>query len=257
MEVDVAAMDAELAADALWQAGASAVSEEAAPGGRVRLRADVAAASAVDPRWQPMVIEPDTAAHLDAWRAFARPVVVGRVRLQPAWLSHEPAPGEVVVQLDPGHAFGSGSHPSTRLALDAVVRVLTPGAAVLDVGCGSGVLAVAAACLGAGAVHAVDIDDGAVRATEANAARNGVSVRVASGSAADVSGTYDLVVANIGAGVLIEHADAIAARVAPGGHLVLAGLLDDRTDEVAAAYAGVAEVERAVEEGWAALVLRA
>jgi ribosomal protein L11 methyltransferase len=257
VEVDAAPEDAELAADALWQAGASAVSEEPAPGGRVRLRADVEAADRVDPRWRVAVIEPDTDAHLDAWRAFARPVVVGPVRLQPAWVPHEPVEGEVVVQLDPGRAFGSGSHASTRLALDALVRWLSPGAAVLDVGCGSGVLSVAAALLGAGSVHAVDVDAEAVRATSSNGARNDVSVTVSSGSAVDVDGTFDLVVANIGAAVLIEHAEAVVARVSPAGHLVLAGLLVDQADAVAAAYPGAVEVERAVDEGWAALVLRA
>ena len=257
VEVEVAPEDAELAADALWEAGASAVSEEAAPGGRIRLVADVEAAAMVEPRWRATVIEPDTQAHLDAWRAFARPVTVGPLRLQPAWIPLDPAPAEVVVLLDPGRAFGSGSHPSTRVALDALVRWLPTGGGVLDVGCGSGVLAVAAARLGARSVDAVDVDPDAVQATMANAARNGVAVRVSRASAADVSGTYDLVVANIGAGVLIEHAATVVERVGAGGHLVLAGMLDDRADEVAAAYGTAVEVERRSDDGWVGLVLRA
>jgi ribosomal protein L11 methyltransferase len=203
------------------------------------------------------VIEPATEAHLDAWRAFARPVVVGAVRLQPAWLPHEQAPDEVVVRLDPGRAFGSGSHASTRLALEALVAWLPPGGRVLDVGCGSGVLAVAAALLGAGAVRAVDIDPEAIAATAANAERNGVRVDASLGSAGDLADRFDLVVANISAGALIDDASAVLACVAPGGHLVLAGLLADRADDVAAAYTGATQVERRHEDGWLALVLRA
>lgn len=256
VEIEVAAEEVELAADALWQAGASAVSEETAPDGRVRLRADVAAAAAVEPRWQATLIEPDTEAHLDAWRAFARPVLVGPLRLQPAWIPYEARPGEVVVQLDPGRAFGSGAHPSTRLALEAVVSWLPWGGRVLDIGCGSGVLAIAAVLLGAGEVQAIDVDPEAVRATETNAARNGASIDVARAAAADALGSFDLVVANIGAGVLIEEAAAIAACVAPGGHLVLAGLLEGRADDVAAAYEGAREVARRTDDGWTVLVLQ-
>ncbi len=256
VELEVEPEDAELAADALWQAGASAVSEEPAACGRVRLRADVEATGALDPRWRATVVEPDVDAHLDAWKAYARPVTVGPVRVQPVWVEEEDAEA-VVVRLEPGRAFVSGSHPSTRLVLDALGRWLPSGASVLDVGCGSGVLAVAAALLGAGTVTAVDIDPEALRATAENAARNGARVEVARARADEVDGTYDLVLANIGAEVLIEHAPTLAARAAAGGHLVLAGLLADRADDVRAAYGACVEVERRVEDGWAALVLRA
>ncbi len=257
VELEVAADQAELAADALWQAGATAVSEEATTGDRVRLRADVEALARVDPRWRPTVIEVDPDAHLDAWRAFARPRVAGPLRLQPAWLEHVAGEGELVVRLDPGRAFGSGAHPSTRLAIEALARWLPPGGAVLDLGCGSGVLAVAAALLGAGLVVAVDVDAEAVRATAANAARNGVDVEVSRASAAEVGGSFDVVVANIGAGVLIDHAGAVQARAVSGGHLVLAGFLAERADAVARAYTGCAEVDRRADDGWVALVLRA
>ena len=139
----------------------------------MRLLADVADLGLVPTKWAPRVIEPDSAAHLDAWRAWAVPMRVGRrLLLQPAWIALEaPAPNAVVVRLEPGRTFGSGSHPSTRLCLEVLEDELAAGDAVLDIGCGSGVLAVAAGLLGAGSVLAVDIDPEAVIVTDQNAAR--------------------------------------------------------------------------------------
>lgn len=257
VEVDAAEAEAELAADALWQAGATAVSEEPLPGGRVRLRADVGAADGIDRRWRAVVVEPDTAAHLDAWRAHARPQRVGAIVLHPAWLPPEPVrPGDLLVRLDPGRAFGSGSHPSTRAVLDVLPDLLPVGGSVLDVGCGSGVLAIAAARLGAGSVVAVDVDPEAVRATQANAVANGVRVEVSTSPVERVRGSFDVVLANIGAGVLVELAAPLVQRTTVGGHLVLAGLLADRAAEVVGACAGTTVVERSEEDGWASLVLR-
>jgi ribosomal protein L11 methyltransferase len=257
VELVVEPRDAELAADALWQAGASAVSEEALGTDRLRLRAEVDSAARVDPRWPVVVVVPATDDHLDAWRAFARPRRAGPVVIQPDWLPDAPvAAGEVVVRLDPGRAFGSGSHPSTRLVVAAVAARLRPGDGVLDVGCGSGVLAVAAARLGAGEVVAIDTDPEARRATAENAARNGVTVTVTDAPVTELDRRFELVLANIGAGTLIDLAPGLTARTAPGGHLVLAGLLADRADEVAAAYPDGAVVDRLVEDDWVALVLR-
>ena len=260
VEVEVDAADAELAADALWQAGPSAVSEVPAGAGRVRLLADVADVGLVSARWAPRVIEPDSAAHLDAWRAWAVPLRVGRrLLLQPAWIASEaPAPDAVVVRLEPGRTFGSGSHPSTRLCLEVLEDELAAGDAVLDVGCGSGVLSVAAGLLGAGSVLAVDIDPEAVGVTGQNARANGVDscVHAATTSISEVEGTFDVVIANIGVRVLVELAGPIRARVAPGGLLVLAGLLDHQVDEVLAAYSGCDEVSRRSLEGWGVPLLR-
>jgi ribosomal protein L11 methyltransferase len=179
--------------------------------------------------------------------------------VRPAWLDagdDPPRPGEVVVRLDPSRAFGSGSHPSTLACLAAVDRFAETGSAVLDVGCGSGVLAVAAARLGASPVVAVDVDPVAVAATASNAAANDVRVDARHGSVDAVEGTFDLVLANIGAGTTLALAAGLAARVAPGGRLVVAGLYEDRADEVAAELVehGLAEVERRVDEGWACLI---
>jgi ribosomal protein L11 methyltransferase len=263
VEVVAPAADAEVAADVLWQAHPSAVAEEELAGHRVLLTADVADLAPLDrlPATCTMrVLELDSDTYLDAWRAWARPVRAGRrVVLHPAWLpeADDPSGDDVLVRLDPGRAFGSGSHPSTRLVVAAMEDHLRVGARVLDVGAGSGVLSVAACLLGAASAVAIDIDPAAVEATDANAAANRVADRVAASTAAvaEVPGRFDLVVANIGARVLRELAVAITDRVAEDGTLVLAGLLAEQVDDVVAAYPTLHEVGRATEEGWTAVVL--
>lgn len=264
-QLDVPAADAELAADLLWRAAPTAVSEVDLGDGRVRLTADVVGevdAGDLAPGWDLHLVEVDLDAASDGWRAWARPVRAGRgVVVQPTWV--EPLPvseGDVVVHLDAGRAFGSGSHPSTRLALAALEAHLGAGDRMLDVGCGSGVLAVAGVLLGAAAVDAIDIDPVAVEVTQRNAARNGVAGQVAASATplADVAGAYDLVVANIGQRVLLDLADDLARMVRrDGGLLVLAGLLEPQVEPVVASLAGCAVVACEVEEGWAAPVLRA
>jgi ribosomal protein L11 methyltransferase len=260
VELEVDAADAELAADALWQAGPSAVSEVAIGPRRVRLLADVADAALVPLRWSPRVIEPDSAAHLDAWRAWATPVRVGRrLLLQPAWITlAAPDPDVVAVRLDPGRTFGSGSHASTRLVVEVLEDELAAGDAVLDVGCGSGVLSVTACLLGARSALAVDIEPEAVTVTGHNARANGVASRVHAVTTPihEVEGAFDIVVANIGARVLVELSDPIRSRAAPGGRVVLAGLLDHQVEEVVAAYSGCEEIGRRSLDGWSVSLLR-
>jgi ribosomal protein L11 methyltransferase len=245
VQVPVPPAEAELAADALWQAGAVAVEERAAGPTTVLVAAapDAGAlVAAVAGRWPAEVVPVDLDAALDAWRAFARPVDVGPLRIV---LGATGAPGEVVI--DPGRAFGSGAHPSTRLALEALVEQVRGGERVLDVGCGSGVLAVAALVLGAGAALAVDIDPAARAATAANAARNGVADRLA--VADTVCGRHDLAVANL---LLPDHrslAPAVVAALAPGGTLIASGVLPDQRDALAAAY-GLDPVDGRAEDGW-------
>jgi ribosomal protein L11 methyltransferase len=261
VEVEIDAADAELAADALWQAGPSAVSQVDLGDGRVRLQADVADLTRLDDRWAGRVVEPDGDAHLDAWRAWARPYRAGRrLLVHPAWLDAPDAePGDVVIPLDPGRSFGSGSHPSTRLVLAVLEDVVRGGGErILDAGCGSGVLAIAACRLGAAAAVAVDIEPAAREATLANAARNGVTDQIEVGGELDaVVGPFDVVVANIGAAVLAPLAPRLRALTRPDGWLVLAGLLTSQADGVVAAYGGCVEVERRTEDGWAAPVLKA
>jgi ribosomal protein L11 methyltransferase len=157
----------------------------------------------------------------------------------------------VVVRLDPGLAFGTGSHASTRLVLRALEKAIQPGDRVLDYGCGSGILAIVAAKLGAGDVAALDIDPQALDTTRENARINGVSLRVALPGQLP-EGTYDMVLANILAGPLIALEAQLAARTRAGGRLLLSGILQSQAAEVAAAYGRSFETSvGAAEEGWA------
>jgi ribosomal protein L11 methyltransferase len=161
--------------------------------------------------------------------------VSGRLWIVPSW--HEsPDPAAINLILDPGMAFGTGSHPTTRLCLEWLERNITEGCSVLDYGCGSGILAIAAARLGAGHVAGVDIDPLAVEAARANAERNGVTALFAD-SAMPVAGEYDFVVANILSNPLRVLAPAICAHVRSGGHLALSGILREQAEEIIAIYA--------------------
>jgi ribosomal protein L11 methyltransferase len=249
VRVSVEMSDLDAVAGRLWLAGAYAVAEE--PGQLVAGFADRADAQAAAELVGGQVVDVLPGAWLDAWREFAHPVRAGRIVVVPAWID-PPAtgPGDIVLDIDPGHVFGHGGHPTTRLLLEELDRRITGGEAVLDVGTGSGVLAVAAARLGAGRVVGIDIEPECVPVTLANAARAGVTVEVSTTPLAEVTGTFDIVVANIGADVLKELAPLLQAR---GRTLLLSGLLVDRTDDVAGAYAGTATASTL--DGWAALTV--
>lgn len=175
-----------------------------------------------------------------------------RLWIVPSW--HElPDPAAVNLILDPGMAFGTGSHPTTRLCLEWLERNVHDGCSLLDYGCGSGILAIAAARLGAGSVAGVDIDPQAVAAARANAERNGVNALFAD-SAQPVAGEYDLVVANILANPLRVLAPAICAHVRSGGRLALSGILREQADEIIAIYAQWLPLQVAgVREDWVCL----
>lgn len=151
----------------------------------------------------------------------------------PTWCD---APPGTVVRLDPGLAFGTGSHPTTRLCLEWLHATLPRGASVLDYGCGSGILAVAAKLLGAGRVIGTDVDAQALAASRANARANGVDAHFVAPEALG-AGAHDVVVANILANPLVLLAPALAARLGPGGRLALSGILDAQAAEVVSAYA--------------------
>jgi ribosomal protein L11 methyltransferase len=175
-----------------------------------------------------------------------------RVWIVPSW--REPVDASALnLEIDPGLAFGTGTHPSTRLCLQWLDANLEQGASVLDYGCGSGILAIAAARLGAASVVGVDVDDQALRTSRENARRNGVKARFMDPRSLPASG-FDVVVANILAGPLEQLATRLARRVAMDGHIVLSGILEAQADVLVAAYGRWFNIGVwAREEGWVAL----
>jgi ribosomal protein L11 methyltransferase len=220
----------------LWPATRlQAIFDDAATG-RDALAAALVAALAVEParlRFAPV----EERAWEREWLKDFHPMRFGgRLWICPSHAQVE-EPGATVVHLDPGLAFGTGTHPTTRLCLEWLDANLVAGERAIDFGCGSGVLAVAAARLGAARVDAHDIDPQALLATRENAAANGVGAAVTVHATPDTLPTdADLVLANILSGPLVELAPRLARLLAPGGALVLAGLLEEQADEVVAAY---------------------
>ena len=180
------------------------------------------------------------------------PLQVGvRLWIVPSWHTPPADPRAAVVRLDPGLAFGTGSHPSTRLILKRLEAKISGNERVLDYGCGSGILAIAAGKLGAARLDAVDIDRLALRVASENARMNGVALQAALPE--DLAlGAYDLVLANILAGPLVGLAPELAARTSRGRSVLLSGILLNQVEEVSAAYAGDFEITvPATEEDWA------
>lgn len=176
----------------------------------------------------------------EAWKKRLEVLRVGqRLVIRPSWLDYDARTDDVVVQLDPGMAFGTGLHPTTQLCLCALETLVQPEAEVVDLGTGSGILAVAAAKLGAKRVLALDSDEQAVEVARANVIANDVDehVSVRRGSLSQVSGVYDLVVVNILARVIVEMLEeGLAERLRPDGVLIAAGIIADKTDDVIAAF---------------------
>ena len=253
---------AESLSEALMEAGADSVALDPA-GPRTRLTA--LAAAGADPA--ALVAAAAAAAALaapafsvarledDDWvrrsqSQFGPVRVSDALWIVPSWHT-PPAGAATVVRLDPGLAFGTGGHVSTRLVLQHLEKDLRRGERVLDYGCGSGILAIVAAKLGAAEVAAVDIDPQALATAATNASANGVSLRIAAPESLP-AGTYDVVLANILAGPLIALEPLLAARTRPGGRIALSGILDAQVREVVAAYArDFAIAALAKEEGWA------
>jgi len=194
-----------------------------------------------------------------AWKEHFKPHRVGPFVITPPWAAL-PAPADgLPVVIDPGLAFGTGLHPTTQLCLELAAELVRPGETVLDLGTGSGILAIAAARLGAGQVLALDIDPLAVKAARANVRRNRLSrqVKVVRGTLKGPTGPFGLILANLSAPVLTELAPAIAASLASGGRLVASGLLVGRADDLERLYAGLGleSLDRRTSGDWAALVL--
>ena len=198
----------------------------------------------------------------DAWKAYFPVLRVGRrIVIRPTWRRHRRQPGDVVLALDPGMAFGTGLHPTTRLCLAALEAVAdrgdVAGARVLDVGCGSGILAIAAVKLGAASAFGVDTDPVAEEATIANARRNRLvrTVKAREGSLPSGLAAFDVVLANLIAGVLVPLAAALRDELRPGGTLLASGVFHDREVDVVAAFdrVGLKVTSRTAEGDWVAL----
>jgi ribosomal protein L11 methyltransferase len=200
----------------------------------------------------------------NAWKEHFQVHQIGeRVVIRPPWHTYSPKGDQVVVELDPGMAFGTGLHPSTKMSVLGVEEVVKPGDQVFDVGTGSGILAIAALKLGASHADCVDVETVAVRATRENADRNGVGDRLkvelgSAGSGEPFQGEYDVVLANIIARILIDLAEALVSQTRHGGFLVLAGIIQQREAEVVEAFTarGATVMTRRQIDDWVSLVLR-
>ena len=266
--VIVSEIDVETASDVLWQLGVRAIEERrvAEPDG-VELWTEVGhepeaierAVTALGDRWPSRLVEVvDVAA--DTWRDFAAPMRVSDdLVVVPAWLDEANiSVNTTVVRIEPGGAFGLGDHPTTLLSLQALHRLVTSDTDVLDVGCGTGVIAVTAALLQDRPVRAIDIASAAVEATIDNADRNGVSDRIVVDTAdlTQIHDTFDLVVANILAPVLVSLAADLRRVTRPAGRLVISGILADSHQHVLDALSPMRVVRTEVLDGWASVELR-
>jgi ribosomal protein L11 methyltransferase len=195
--------------------------------------------------------------YLIAWRNRTQPVVIGNGRLVLAvpWAEFDRG-AALLLEIDPGGAFGVGAHPTTRLLLEALAERLRGGETVLDVGCGSGVLALAAVRLGAASAVGIDVEEAAVAATRSNAKRNAVEPQVTAlvTPLHELPGTFDVVLANIGQDVLITLAGEIQRRLAPGGWLALSGISPAQVSRVSAAYAAARIVATPQLDDWSAIL---
>jgi ribosomal protein L11 methyltransferase len=197
------------------------------------------------------------------WKKYFKPVEIGsRLVIKPSWESYDADPSRVVVEIDPGQAFGTGGHPTTRLCLSALERYVRPGMVVADIGTGSGILSIAAARLGASLVHATDIDSLPRTVSRENVARNSLDETVKIHEMDDfdrLARDCDLVVANIIAMTVIELIPSIRERLKPGGLFIASGIVDDRLDDVLATLAanGFELLESLSEEIWRATISQA
>jgi ribosomal protein L11 methyltransferase len=215
----------------------------------------------------------------NAWKEHYQPLKLGqRVVIRPSWREYQPQGDEVVIDLDPGMAFGTGLHPTTRNCIALIEEVTQPGARVLDVGCGSGILSLAALRLGAASALALDVSAVAVEATRENGRVNGladrIDTRIATLEGADGEpffplppditilgaeiGEYDLVLANIIARVIAQLAPALLRATRPGGVLIASGIIADRHDEAVNPLiaAGLSDIREVIEGDWVTLIGR-
>jgi ribosomal protein L11 methyltransferase len=240
------------------------------PAGRVQLRAWYGAEAEVEAAAQRVreqfpealarteAVEPEDWA--ETWKRHVRPVRAGRLWVGPPWELANRGDAAAAVVIEPGMAFGTGDHPTTALCLAALDEALARrgAASVLDVGTGSGVLAIAARKLGASRVVGNDIDPGAVRIARENAEKNGAEgIEFSERPLERIAGGFDVVVANLFSGVICQLAPRLAARLSPGGELLVSGILEPQVEEVLAALTRerLRLRERRIRGEWALLAL--
>ena len=188
------------------------------------------------------------------WKKYFKPIVTDSVTVVPTWIAYSPREGEKLLRLDPGMAFGTGEHATTRMCLELMRAA---GRSVIDVGCGSGILGIAAAITGAKSVYMYDIDPQAVKAARNNAELNGVVCEIEQADLLATSRRAELILANLTADLLIRMAPAVREHLEEGGKLVVSGIIAERLDEVKDAFSRLGyKVEKEAAEGdWRALVL--
>ncbi len=200
----------------------------------------------------------------NSWKAYYKPLHIGnKMVIVPKWEEYEPRDGEIIVTMDPGMAFGTGTHETTRLVIELLEELVTPGMKVLDVGCGSGILAICAAKLGATLCRAYDIDPVAVRVARENIADSGEKCVTCDVSdllkGVDLSdGPYDLICANIVADIIIRMAPDVARYMKDDAVLLASGIITERAEEVTAALLAnnLTVARRLDDNGWCALVVK-
>lgn len=280
VHVDVAPEMVDETSGLLFELGAEGVEERdegtlarSAAAGKVTLVAAFAsraeaeeAMAALEPELAPRYEEVVGDAWRDAWKEHYRPFAIakgpgGTIVVRPPWEAYEGKPGEHVLELEPGRAFGTGLHETTRLVAQALAEHASElaGITLLDVGCGSGVLALVALKLGAAKAVAVDIDPESIEVTRENAERNGLAARIDASTTPieRVDLVSPVVVANIEARILVPMAPELVRRVAPGGLLLLSGILVPQAEEVRAAYPGFDVLASPALGEWTLLALRA
>lgn len=203
----------------------------------------------------------DVEACLDNWKKYFYPIEIGeKLLVRPVWREDYDPKGRTVLHLEPGIAFGTGTHETTRLCLEALEKYVSDGATVLDVGCGSGILAVASLLLGAKSAIGIDIDELAVKSSIENAERNGVSDRYTAihGNLADeVTGTYDIITANIVADAIIMLSGDIEKHMHKDTVYIMSGIIDSRLEDVLSALPKTLRIiETRTDKGWYCLVAK-
>lgn len=203
----------------------------------------------------------DVEACLDNWKKYFYPIEIGeKLLVRPVWREDYDPKGRTILHLEPGIAFGTGTHETTRLCLEALEKYVSDGAAVLDVGCGSGILAVASLLLGAKSAIGIDIDELAVKSSIENAERNGVSDRYTAihGNLADeVTGTYDIITANIVADAIIMLSGDIEKHMHKDTVYIMSGIIDSRLEDVLSALPKTLKIiETRTDKGWYCLVAK-